>query len=346
MKRLLITGICGFVGSVLAKEVQRRFQPIEVVGIDYFSRSGSEGNLPGLREAGIDARLGDIRRAADLEQFGGVDWVIDAAANPSVLAGIDGRTSSSELIDQNLFGTVPILEYCRRYQATFTLLSTSRVYSIEAMRAIPLKVNDRAYHYAGLEPLPHVSEEGITEAFPTTPPVSLYGVSKLCSEKLALEYGSLFGFPVWINRCGVMAGAGQFGQPEQGIFSFWLRAWAAGKTLRYLGFGGSGYQVRDCLNPKDLVSLLWSQFSCPLRTTQPRIVNVSGGAESAISLAQLSDFCREHIGPCQPVADGSERPFDIPWLVLDSSLARRTWGWRPQYSLMDTLHEIKDAIQP
>ena len=36
---------------------------------------------------------------------------------------------------------------------------------------------------------------------------------------LILEYGECFGFPVWINRCGVLAGAGQFGKADQGIFS-------------------------------------------------------------------------------------------------------------------------------
>ena len=41
---------------------------------------------------------------------------------------------------------------------------------------------------------------------------------KLASEALALEYHHSFSFPVWINRCGVIAGAGQFGTAEQGIF--------------------------------------------------------------------------------------------------------------------------------
>ena len=49
--------------------------------------------------------------------------------------------------------------------------------------------------------------------------MSLYGATKLASEQLALEYGSTYGFPVWINRCGVLAGAGQFGRADQGIFA-------------------------------------------------------------------------------------------------------------------------------
>jgi len=56
----------------------------------------------------------------------------------------------------------------------------------------------------------------------TQAPISLYGSTKLACEVLALECGEAFGFPVWVNRCGVLAGAGQFGTPDQGIFAFWV----------------------------------------------------------------------------------------------------------------------------
>lgn len=59
---------------------------------------------------------------------------------------------------------------------------------------------------------------GISERFSTEAPISLYSSTKLASEVLSQEYGQTFGFPVWINRCGVLAGAGQFGKADQGIF--------------------------------------------------------------------------------------------------------------------------------
>lgn len=68
--------------------------------------------------------------------------------------------------------------------------------------------------------VPRVSSDGISEVFSTAPPVLLCGAAKLASEQMALEYGYTFDFPVWINRCGVMAGAGQFGKADQGIFAF------------------------------------------------------------------------------------------------------------------------------
>jgi CDP-paratose 2-epimerase len=82
------------------------------------------------------------------------------------------------------------------------------------------------------------SELGVSENFSTTAPISLYGATKLASEVMALEYATMFDFPLWIDRCGVIAGAGQFGKPDQGIFSFWIYQWLLGKPLKYIGFGG------------------------------------------------------------------------------------------------------------
>ena len=118
------------------------------------------------------------------------------------------------------------------------------------------------------------SPRGISEDFSTAAPISLYGATKLSSEVLALEYGRTFQFPVWINRCGVIAGPGQFGTAEQGIFSFWIHAWRSQLPLRYIGFGGRGLQVRDALHPQDLATLVvhGMALSTPARTgSSPRI---------------------------------------------------------------------------
>jgi CDP-paratose 2-epimerase len=173
----------------------------------------------------------------------------------------------------------------------------------------------------------------VNEDFSTAPPLSLYGVSKKMSEDLALEYAAAFQIPVWINRCGVMAGAGQFGRADQGIVSFWIHSWHEGLPLKYLGFGGLGHQVRDCLHPDDLAALLVRQMAWGAKDGKPRLGNVSGGAESAFSLAELSAWCAERFGRKPHVRqDGSDRPFDIAWLVMDDSRLRAAWDWRPAIS--------------
>src|SRR5262249_2368717 len=131
----------------------------------------------------------------------------------------------------------------RRHRVVFVLLSTSRVYSIPPLAALPLQVREGAFEPDPARPLPAgLTAAGVREDFSTAPPVSLYGATKLASEQLALEYGETYDFPVWINRCGVLAGAGQFGRPDQGIFSYWINSWLRRRPLGYTSFGGQGYQ--------------------------------------------------------------------------------------------------------
>src|SRR5438132_9217531 len=99
---IFITGICGFVGSELALWLAEHTGNVRIAGIDNFIRPGSETKRPRLQEAGVAVKHGDMRCASDLEAIGDVDWVIDAAAQPSVLVGVDGRTSSRQAVEHNL----------------------------------------------------------------------------------------------------------------------------------------------------------------------------------------------------------------------------------------------------
>jgi CDP-paratose 2-epimerase len=337
--RILISGVCGFVGTTLARALVA--QGHAVTGFDNFIRPGSETNRAELKRLGVKLFHGDLRNSSDLETLPEVNFVIDAAANPSVLAGVDGRTSSRQLVEHNLAGTVNLLEFCKAHRAGFILLSTSRVYSIAPLATLPVEAKQGAFRPKPRAKLPSgVTEAGVDETFSTHAPVSLYGATKLASEALALEYGETFGLPVFINRCGVLAGAGQFGRADQGIFAYWLNAWLRKRPLKYIGFGGHGHQVRDCLHPLDLVPVLERQFAAPRLAAPDRIANFAGGAGSAMSLRQLSDWCADRFGPHVVAADPQPRPFDIPWMVLDSRKAARVWRWRPATLTSAILDEI------
>jgi CDP-paratose 2-epimerase len=339
--RLLITGICGFVGSSLTKALLEHQCDLNIVGIDNFSRAGSWLNREPLKKLGVTVVHGDIRVASDLASLGAFDWVIDCAANPSVLAGVDGKSSSRQLVEHNLIGTINLLEACRQWHAGFVLLSTSRVYSIPSLTNLSIAVHEGAFQPQFTQFSPTgLSEKGISELFSTAPPVSLYGSTKLVSETLALEYGLSFEFPVWINRCGVLAGAGQFGKPDQGIFAFWLHSWREKKNLNYIGFDGAGHQVRDCLHPNDLAPLLIKQMASGIDVTKPSIVNVSGGVLSARSLHQLSSWCSQRWDFLDVGHSSSVRKFDLPWVVLDASLCQESWDWQPLISVEKILEEI------
>jgi CDP-paratose 2-epimerase len=342
--KILITGVCGFVGSRLAMALQELFPGVEIAGVDNLLRPGSEGNRGMLAARGIRYVHGDVRMRSDVDTLPASNWVIDAAANPSVLAGIDGKSGPRQLNEHNLAGTLNILEYCREKKAGLILLSTSRVYSIRDLAGLPVAESSGAFRLLEGKPLPAgTSNAGITEAFSVRQPISLYGATKLASEVMAIEYGATFGFPVWINRCGVLAGAGQFGTAEQGLFSFWLHAHAKRLPLRYIGFGGFGHQVRDAFHPDDLAALVAIQ----LRRDPPAdaIFNAGGGAGNSMSIAQLTEWCDKRFGTHAPSSDPKPRPFDLPWVVMDSGRARRELGWSAERKLTDILNEIAEHVR-
>ena len=342
--KILITGICGFVGSRLAEYLGDLISGVEIFGIDNLLRPGSETNRATFARRGIRVVHGDLRLRSDLDPLPMCDWVIDAAANPSVLAGVDGRSSTRQLSEHNLIGTLNMLEYCREHKAGFVLLSTSRVYSVKALAGLPVKERDNAFELDEKHlQTEGVSAAGITERFSTEPPISLYGATKLASETMAREYGLSFDFPVWINRCGVLAGAGQFGTAEQGIFSYWMHAHAARLPLRYIGFGGRGLQVRDAFHPADLAELIAAQ----IKQDPPEhpVFHASGGADNAMSLAELTAWCDERFGRHEPHPDTRPRLFDIPWVVMDHASTTKHFGWRPKRSIYAILDEIRDHVR-
>ena len=343
--KLFITGICGFVGSSLATWFREHRLSFKISGIDNFVRSGSEINRSILRSRGITVQHGDVRNASDFENLPAVDWVIDAAANPSVLAGIDHRSSARQVIEHNLYGTANVLEYCRRVKAGLVLLSTSRVYSIPALAALPLIKGRHAFEWDKAAALVQgASPNGLTTEFSTSAPISLYGSTKLASECLALEYNHSFSFPLWINRCGVIAGAGQFGTAEQGVFSYWIHTYAQKRPLKYIGFDGSGPQVRDALHPHDLAELIAQQidYSQKPGTT---MFNVGGGTDNGMSLAQLTSWCARRFGKHSVESDLTPRFFDVPWLVMDNQQTTAQFKWRPKRDLPFILNEIADHAQ-
>jgi CDP-paratose 2-epimerase len=334
--KIILTGACGFAGSTIAAGLLAARDRIKIIGVDNLSRPGSELNRAGLTKLGIEFRHLDIRNASDIAALPPVDWVIDAAANPSVLAGVDGQVSSRQVIEHNLLGTINLLEYCKVHRTGFVLLSTSRVYSLDALAAIKVGVVEGGYQPSAQE-VRGLSADGISEDFSTQAPLSLYGAAKRASEQLAIEYGSCFEFPVWINRCGVLAGAGQFGRADQGIFSFWIHSYRWRKPLKYIGFDGEGHQVRDCVHPRDLVPVLLKQMD---GVKGSMVCNFGGGINNSMSLRQLSDWCAERFCPHKVGSERRARQFDVPWLVLDSSSAATQWDWRPKTPIYQVLEEI------
>ncbi len=137
MAKILITGGAGFVGSHLAECFRDDDSTHEITVLDNLKRRGSELNLSIFKNLGIEFHHGDIRHLSDLQSLNKqFDWMIEASAEPSVLAGMDG--SPAYLLESNLIGTLNCLEFVRQNVGRMVFLSTSRVYAMKALREIAL----------------------------------------------------------------------------------------------------------------------------------------------------------------------------------------------------------------
>ena len=328
--RILITGGAGFVGGFLARTFLRASERNSVVLFDNLRRRGSEWNVAALMSAGATFVHGDVRNPDDLNAIEGrFDVLIEASAEASVHAGVND--SPRYVLDTNLFGAMNCLEFAHKRCGALVFLSTSRVYSIAPLRALPLKTTATRFDLdEQTASVPGVTFAGVAETFPSDTPRSYYGASKLAAELLCQEYSAFGELPVVINRCGVIAGPGQFGKTDQGVFTLWVARHYFGRPLQYTGFGGGGLQVRDLLHPDDLAELIRIQLES-LDRVSGRTFNVGGGRKGSVSLMEFTGICREATGREVAIAPlDVTSPVDVPWYITDHANVSRVLDWTPQ----------------
>lgn len=342
-KKILITGGAGFVGSHLAILFKKCLPFASVIALDNLYRRGSELSLKRLKKEGVEFLHGDIRCPEDLSSVGNFDLMIECSAEPSVKAGYD--QDPSYLLKTNLVGTIHCLEAVRKNKADLVFLSTSRVYSIADLQSLPLSAEGKRFIVNGENRLAGWSKEGISSHFPTKGPRSLYGTTKLSSELLLEEYGTMYDLNIIVNRCGVIAGPWQMGKVDQGFVTLWLsRHLYKRSPLKYIGFGGEGRQVRDVLHIEDLYELLLLQLS-QISKHRGQVYNVGGGPSNSTSLAELSDWCASNCGEIPIDSHPQSHPSDIPYYVTDNAELIKATGWRQKKTLSHTLGETLDWLQ-
>lgn len=344
MKKILITGGAGFVGSALALSLKKNYPQYEVFCLDNLRRKGSELNVARLGKAGIQFIHGDIRNKEDFDSLPIVDTIIEASAEPSVLAGINGGTPDY-LVNTNLFGTINCLNYAVKCAAQFIFLSTSRVYPIKTIETLNFEEKETRFQLVDAQPVIGVSSKGIAENFPLDGVRSLYGTTKLASELIIQEYNEFYKLPTVINRCGVLTGPWQMGKVDQGVMVLWIAKHFFEQKLAYIGYGGEGKQTRDILHVADLYRLIDWQIH-HFDKVNGEILNAGGGVDVSVSLQELTEICQKVTGKVISIEKIKEnRPADIRLYVTDNSKVTALTGWKPEIGVEQIVRDITQWLE-
>ena len=316
--KILITGGCGFIGSSLSIFLKDKIKNVKILSIDNLSRKGSNLNLKRLSEKKIKNFKANIRRSNKLTRLPKFDLIIHCAAEPAIEAS---RKKIEEVFNSNLVGTFNVLKKCAKDNSSIIYLSSSRVYTMENLFKLKKKGS-------------------VKESFNVENVKSIYGFTKLSSELLIKEYSYLYKIKYIINRVALVSGPWQFGKEEQGFVSLWIWRHLNRLKLNYIGFGGTGRQIRDVLHIEDLCELILLQIQ-KLKKINNKVINVGGGKRNSLNLLQLTRLStyitknKMKIGSIKKTS-----PYDVPYFITNTSYVKKLYKWKPKRNLKKIIADI------
>ena len=326
--KILITGGCGFVGSNIAIYLKKKIKKVKISSLDNLMRKGSIINKNRLKNYNIKNYNINIEKFNKIKSLPKFNLIIDCCAEPAIEAS---RKDSDRVFNTNLVGTFNILKKCIKDKTHIIFLSSSRVYSINKIRNL-LKKN--------ILSKPIKIKKQIDSTFETASPSSLYGFTKLASEKLIKEIFFMTKLKYIINRFGVIAGPWQFGKQDQGFVSLWIARHLFKKKLSYIGFGGYGHQVRDVIHIDDVCKIIYLQIK-KLKRINNTTFDVGGGKNNSISLKDLTTKCEKLTKNKIKIRRISKTSvFDIPYYVTNNSKIEKNYKWKPSKNVNQILKDI------
>lgn len=303
MKKVVITGGLGFIGSHIAEECVR--QNFQVKIIDNLS-TGSFENISVIKDS-VDFVEGDIRDLDFLEkEFKGADFVIHQAALVSVPESIEFPILSDEI---NSKGTLNVLESARRNNIKRVVYASSSAV------------------YGNPEKLP--VEEG-DKCLPLSP----YALQKKNSEDYAKLYGELYGIEsVGLRYFNVFGPRQRAESSYAGVIPLFIKALIENKDPRIYGDGSS---TRDFVFVKDVARA--NILACEASIQIPaNIVNVGSG--QGISIKDLFSCIAENFNKdTQPLYEPA-RKGDIVDSVAQTAQAKELLNFIAKTSFKEGLKE-------
>jgi dTDP-glucose 4,6-dehydratase len=296
MRRLLVTGGAGFIGSNFVRHVLDHTDD-SVTVLDKLTYAGNVRSLDGLPENRFTLVKGDICDAELVDQqVAGHDLVVHFAAESH---NDNSLRDPSPFVSTNLIGTFTLLEAVRRHQVRFHHISTDEVYG-------DLELDD---------------PERFTENTPYNPS-SPYSSTKAGSDLLVRAWVRSFGVPATISNCSNNYG------PYQHVEKFIPRQITnvidGGRPKLY----GAGQNVRDWIHADD------HSAAVLLITERGRIGETYLiGADGEKSNQQVVETILTLLGQPRDAYDHvTDRIGHDLRYAIDSSKLRAELGWRPNYS--------------
>ena len=324
--KILITGGCGFVGANLAIYLKRK--KFKVSSLDNITRLGSQYNLGLLKKNKIKNYKIDIINYNKILKLPKFDLIIDCCAEAAVEIS---KKNIDKVINTNLLGTINILKKCKNDNSKIIFISSSRVYPInEINKIITKKKLNKEIKIKKL----------FNENSKLIGPRTIYGLTKLSSEMFIEEFAYAFNIKYIINRCGVLSGPLQFGKQDQGFVSLWIWKHFRNLKLKYIGYNGSGNQVRDVLHIDDFCELIGLQIK-HLKRIHNRLFTVGGSNFSYTSLKKLTKLCNEITGNKMNITKNKLTSiYDIPYFKMDNNEVSKAYKWKPKKNINQIVNDI------
>lgn len=338
MKKVMITGGCGFLGANLAAHFLGAGWRVTV--LDALFRLGGAANREWLQSqpggAGIVFIQGDVADEAVVSrafaEHGSFDLVCQLAGQVAMTSSLaDPRRD----LLTNVLGTFNVLEACRKFSpdALVAFSSTNKVYG--DLDWIRYEETDRRYVAPDYP-------RGFAESLPLDF-ASPYGCSKGAADQYVRDWNRNFGLKTVVFRHSSIYGGRQYATVDQGWIGWFCRqaleqqrAHASGVTPQPFTISGSGKQVRDILHAEDLIRLYDSAYQHRDKIAG-EIFNIGGGLENSLSLLELFDLLGELTGTTLHFTKGPPRQSDQKIFVADIAKAGRLLGWQPQVTKREGL---------
>ena len=312
MKRYVVTGGAGFIGSALCHLLLSDAET-EVVAIDRMTYAANPATLEALkthdRFRHVAADVCDAQAMRDAVKAAEPDAVFHLAAETHVDRSIDGP---ADFITTNLVGTYAMLEAAREY---WSGLEHDRR---DAFRFV---------HVSTDEVFGSLGPEGVFTETTRYDPSSPYSASKAGADHLARAWQRTYGLPVVVSNCSNNYGPRQF--PEK-LIPLMILNGLEGKRLPIYG---NGANVRDWLHVEDHARALslMAQEGVP-----GEVYCVGGGAERTNlqivrTICRILDERRPAGAPHEALIEFVEdRPAHDFRYAIDPAKIDRELGWAPE----------------